>query len=1010
MREPSGHGIRGLIGRGCLFAFALAALFLGAGQAHAQAITRYVRDTGNINFVTTGGTMRTQSNDVNACSVGTSSSQALSGIPAGTTIRNAYLYWGGSGTTNDPNITFNGAALTATRTFATTVLFNSTSHAYFGHFANVTSTVAAVRNGAYTVGNFAVNFGNPWCNSSLVAGGWALIVIYESPTERLRAINVFDGLDSFYGSALTTVPDGFRVPPFNIDGRIGVFTLDGDPGNSGSIGAFSESLTFNTINTLDDGLNVPGSVPTVQQYDGTINTIPTMTSWGVDVDQYDISTMLVPGQTSGTLRYSAGGDVVVLMAQVVSATSDPAVDLGITASSAGPFISGGTGTYTINVSNAAGVEREDNSVSVTTTLPTGLSFNAGTGTGWTCSAAGQVVTCTHPPTLNAGATFPALSLVVNVAEAAAANTTVNFAVTSASFDPATANNTAGVTTATIDPSLATSTKTVQDVNGGEAEPGDILRYTVTLTESAGGQAVNVSMTDDVPINTTWSGFVSIPAGATSNFTAPTISVSNITVPANASVTVVFDVTVGNVPAGATIDNEATITNPNGADAAPNAPQVVVMPSALAGSGTKQLYLWNNPMQLSRRRPTGTHALISVAGNNASQTITLAPALQAQLTLSAGDFTVNLITHRTGTATMGQTSRSMFVRLRNSVTGVIATSNTQSFTSTTPTMRPFTLNTGGGTYPENSTFQLEIVNSSSATGRSVAITPYTTGPTQYSRVDLNSATIINVDDVQTWTQAFNGGAQQGTFYPGQTVHIRAIVSDPFGSFDISSATVTVRNPSGTAVAPTPIAMTAVGPTCNSDTENFCIFERSFVVPASPPFGGWSIHVTANEGVEGVFDNGVGSFVVALPQPSLTILKTSTVVSDPLNSATNPKRIPQSVVRYDITVTNSGPGTVDSGTLNIIDAIPANSSMYVSTVSGIPVEFSNGSPVSGLTYSYPTSVGYSNVGAAGPFTYTPVPDANGFDPAVRAFRVSPGGVMNATGGGNPNFTIRFRVRVN
>ena len=50
------------------------------------------------------------------------------------------------------------------------------------------------------------------------------------------------------------------------------------------------------------------------------------------------------------------------------------------------------------------------------------------------------------------------------------------------------------------------------------------------------------------------------------------------------------------------------------------------------------------------------------------------------------------------------------------------------------------------------------------------------------------------------------------------------------------------------------------------------------------------------------------------------------------------------------------------------------------------------------------------AAGPFTYTPVPDANGFDPAVRAFRVSPGGVMNATGGGNPNFTIRFRVRVN
>jgi len=27
-----------------------------------------------------------------------------------------------------------------------------------------------------------------------------------------------------------------------------------------------------------------------------------------------------------------------------------------------------------------------------------------------------------------------------------------------------------------------------------------------------------------------------------------------------------------------------------------------------------------------------------------------------------------------------------------------------------------------------------------------------------------------------------------------------------------------------------------------------------------------------------------------------------------------------------------------------------------------------------------------------------------------RIAPGGAMNATGGGNPSFTIQFRVRVN
>ena len=47
----------------------------------------------------------------------------------------------------------------------------------------------------------------------------------KASTERLRAINVFDGLDYFYGSSLTLTPDGFRVPATNIDGRIAVFTL-----------------------------------------------------------------------------------------------------------------------------------------------------------------------------------------------------------------------------------------------------------------------------------------------------------------------------------------------------------------------------------------------------------------------------------------------------------------------------------------------------------------------------------------------------------------------------------------------------------------------------------------------------------------------------------------------------------------------------------------------------------------------------------------------------------------
>src|SRR4051812_36560343 len=58
------------------------------------------------------------------------------------------------------------------------------------------------------------------------------------------------------------------------------------------------------------------------------------------------------------------------------------------------------------------------------------------------------------------------------------------------------------------------------------------------------------------------------------------------------------------------------------------------------------------------------------------------------------------------------------------------------------------------------------------------------------------------------------------------------------------------------------------------------------------------------------------------PVLSVSKTSGVLSDPVNGGLNPKRIPGSVVRYIITVSNSGSGTVDASTLAITDPVPVN----------------------------------------------------------------------------------------
>lgn len=1012
MSLPSVHGTRGERARGCLPSLAMLVLCVfGAGTAQAQAISRYVRDTGNINFVTTGGSMRNSPNTGSPCTINSTSARALSGIPLGRTVRNAYLYWGASGNTPDTSVTLNGIIVNASRSFARN-FNNGTSFNFYGGFADVTSIVAPLGNSTYTFGNLNVSTGSPWCDSQAVVGGWALIVIYQGAGERLRAINLYDGLDYFYGSQVTLTPDGFRVPAANIDGRVAVFTLEGDPQNSGTNNSISESLRFNGT-TLDDGLVPAGSDPVVQQFDGTINTQGVATSYGIDVDQYDVSNLLSVGQTSASTVYSAGDDLVLLMAQVVSATSDPAVNLGITASHSGNFTAGATGQYTLNVSNAAGFEREDNTVTVSTTLPAGLTFNAGAGTGWSCSAAGQAVTCTHAPTLNAGASLPALTLTVNVVDPASSPLSTSFTVGSPSFDSVPANDTATDSAVVQFPDLSTSTKTVQDLNGGEANPGDTLRYTITLIESAGFATSGATVVDQIPANVTYSGLVAIPAGATSSFSpAPNgdndtgvLTVSNISVPANGTRTVVFDVIVANVSPGASIDNDAVVTNPFGPDANPSAPTVPVSPSQVPGSGTKQLYLWSNSQRLSRTRPSGTHGALTINGNNQSQTFTLNPPLRTALTLNPGSFTVNLLLARTG----ANNTRNVSVALTNSALGTIATA-AQSFSSATVTLRTFTLNTSGVTAPVGSTFALVVTNNSSSSGRAISLTPYSGA--QFSRVDLNSATIINVNSVTTWSAAFNGGVAQASFLPGSTVYVRAQISDPFGSFDISSARLNIIDPANVVQVNNQL-MTAQGApaTCNSTAAATCIYQYAYTVPASPTVGNWTIQVTGFEGVEGIQDIGVGTFEVALPQPALTIVKASTVLSDPLNGTTSPKRIPLAVVRYDINVTNSGPGTVDANTLVITDPIAANSSMYVGTTPGNPVVFLNGPTASGLSFNYAANVSYSSTGISGPWTYTPVPDGNGFDPAVRAVRIAPVGVMSASSGGNnPSFTIQFRVRVN
>lgn len=96
----------------------------------------------------------------------------------------------------------------------------------------------------------------------------------------------------------------------------------------------------------------------------------------------------------------------------------PVIDLAIEKSDGGvTFTVGQNGTYTLKVKNI-GTGTTTGPITVTDTLPAGLGFISATGTNWTCTNAGVVVTCTYGGTLGPEESAPPITVTVSVADAA----------------------------------------------------------------------------------------------------------------------------------------------------------------------------------------------------------------------------------------------------------------------------------------------------------------------------------------------------------------------------------------------------------------------------------------------------------------------------------------------------------------------------------------------------------------------------------------------------------------
>ena len=246
--------------------------------------------------------------------------------------------------------------------------------------------------------------------------------------------------------------------------------------------------------------------------EGSVGTsAPAVVRFQVRVnDPVPAGTVQVSNQ--GTVTYSRGptggvptdGDAAAAGTQpTVSPLSLP--DLSVTKTAVGSFVRGSSASYTLTVSNV-GSAPTSGTITVTDTLPTGLSYTAATGTGWTCSfnTATRTVTCTRTTTIPAGQSAPPLTLTVNVGQTAPASL-VNTATVSGGGESNTSNNSASATTPVTSRADLGVVKT-KTAPSGNLVPGQAVTYRLVVSNTGPSNVTGFTVIDAVPTiitNVTW---------------------------------------------------------------------------------------------------------------------------------------------------------------------------------------------------------------------------------------------------------------------------------------------------------------------------------------------------------------------------------------------------------------------------------------------------------------------------------------------------------------------------
>ena len=238
---------------------------------------------------------------------------------------------------------------------------------------------------------------------------------------------------------------------------------------------------------------------------------------------------------SGSVHLADAGNNVM---RLLSTQQLQPPSLIVTKTHVGNFVAGQAGaTYTVVVSNASGSSPTSGTVTVTDAMPAGLTLVSIAGTGWTCATN----TCTRDDALNGGASYPPLTVTVNVASNAPA-TVINQVIASGGGDGAT--GVSDPTNVVSAPGVALTGGTLPNGLAGASYAADLSSHVTGGTAPYTWAAISGALPGGVSLNAGTGLIAGIPTAA-GGFTFNV----RVTDSFGLTSTAAFQVTISAAPAG-----------------------------------------------------------------------------------------------------------------------------------------------------------------------------------------------------------------------------------------------------------------------------------------------------------------------------------------------------------------------------------------------------------------------------------------------------------------------------